>query len=296
VVRRNTELLAALGLMPPTPDVGLDAVEIGPGGEILFSLETDAASELLGPLGHGDLLSHRGRIAWRHGDLLEPFAPQPPIPDLGLDAAQILPNGEVYFSIEQAFFSQTLGRTVGRGDLLSNTGAIVRTHEDLLSRFQPPPIPTDFGLDAVHVWPNGEIWFSVEEGFEDAALGYVLPGDLLSDQGYVVYRSLDLVAAFSPLEDLADFGLDALFVITDVPYPNAPPTRPSSCTAIHTAAGAAQVLLDWTGDGRVFRLEEATSLPGTFLPASPIDPDLQFTIQLPAGAAPQRVYRLRQWP
>ena len=83
------------------------------------------------------------------------------------------------------------------------------------ARFRPPLVVPDYGLDAVHVWPSGEIWFSTEEGFQDGALGPIAAGDLLSDQGYVVYRNLELLGPFAPIEDLADFGLDALFLVSD---------------------------------------------------------------------------------
>jgi hypothetical protein len=41
----------------------------------------------------------------------------------------------------------------------------------------------------------------------------------LSDQGYIVFRNTELLSPFAPTEAVADFGLDALAVIT-----NAPPT------------------------------------------------------------------------
>ena len=48
VVRRNNDLTRNLGLMPIAPDVGLDAVDIIAGGEILFSINQDVFSETLG--------------------------------------------------------------------------------------------------------------------------------------------------------------------------------------------------------------------------------------------------------
>jgi hypothetical protein len=39
---------------------------------------------------------------------------------------------------------------------------------------------------------------------------------MLSDQGFIVVRNLDLVQPFSPLEDLADFGLNGLWLVTDL--------------------------------------------------------------------------------
>ena len=72
VVAANADLLRNLGLEPGTADLGVDAVDIAAGGEILFSLDEDVFSETLGPLQDGDLLSNRGgscgatRISRRH--------------------------------------------------------------------------------------------------------------------------------------------------------------------------------------------------------------------------------------
>jgi len=38
VVRGNQDLVGRLGVMPPVPDLGLDAVQVGCRGEILFSI------------------------------------------------------------------------------------------------------------------------------------------------------------------------------------------------------------------------------------------------------------------
>jgi hypothetical protein len=74
----------------------------------------------------------------------------------------------------------------------------------------------DYGLDAVILRSNTEIWFSTEIGFQDARFGLIDEGDLLSTDGYVVARNLDLVAAFGPVEDVASFGLDAAAVAMPV--------------------------------------------------------------------------------
>jgi hypothetical protein len=202
--------------MPPTPDLGLDGVDLLPGGEIAFSIESDLFSETLGDLHEGDLLSDQGRVMMTYSKLITPLGPEPPPLDLGLDAADLLENGEILFSIEKDFFSESLGRSVRKGDLLSSKGFIVRSNEQLVARFQPADPKKDYGLDAIFVWPNGEVWFSVETGFYGQHFEPYNAGDLLSDQGYVVYRNLELLGAFQPLEDLADFGLDALWIVTDL--------------------------------------------------------------------------------
>src|SRR3989442_14254882 len=53
IVKRNSELFTSVGAFPPVPDLGLDAVDILPGGEIAFSLGSDITSNTLGPLHHG---------------------------------------------------------------------------------------------------------------------------------------------------------------------------------------------------------------------------------------------------
>src|ERR1043165_7677441 len=77
VVKRNGELFSSVGIHVPGPDLGLDAVDILPGGEIAFSLVSDAPSDTLGPIHHGDLLSTQRGILSRNQDLLAAFGVQP---------------------------------------------------------------------------------------------------------------------------------------------------------------------------------------------------------------------------
>lgn len=287
VVSRNHDLTARLGIMPAVPEVGLDAADVLPGGEIAFSIEQDIFSESLGPLHEGDVLSDRGRVLHGYTELVGAFSPEPPVADQGLDALQALTNGDLLFSVERSFFSETLGRTVGRGDLLSSAGIIVKTNAELLARFSPAAPEKDYGLDAVWAWPSGEIWFSVEEGFYGQHFEFYAPGDLLSDRGYVVFRNLELVADFAPLEELADFGLDALFIVTDM----APPQPAPRITGFRWDEGGLR--LEWEGAGRVFQLERAAELPGEFVPAGDIVPGSAFTD--PRPAMPRAFYRVRQW-
>jgi hypothetical protein len=290
IVKRNADFFTSVGAMPPAPDLGLDAVDILPGGEIAFSMDSSITSGTLGLLQHGDLLSTQGRIIRRNQDLLAPFGIQPPAPDVGLDAVHILDSGEILFSIETDVFSERLGMTLHRGDLLSSTGTVVRTHSQMLTRFHPVNGAKDYGLDALYVWPSGEFWFSVEEGFDDSALGPILPGDLLSDQGYVVFRNRELLSAFAPSQSQSDFGLDALYVVTD-----ATPAAPAPRMAIQPRPATRSAGLTWQGQGRVFQVERAEVVTGPFEVLSPFIPDLFFD---DLGALTNRVqsfYRLRQW-
>ena len=291
VVKRNTDLTARLGIMPAVPDLGLDAVDLLPGGEVAFSIEEDVFSETLGPLHHGDVLSNGGRSVARYSDLITSFSPEPPAPDVGLDAVQLQESGTVLFSIETNVFSEKLGVTLQRGDVLSNSGQIVRRNADLLARFHPADPRQDYGLDALYVWPSGEVWFSTETGFQDALLGGVMGGDLLTDLGAVVYRNLELTSAFAPLEDLFDFGLDALYVVTDA-SPPAPAPRIVSVTRDPATGG---VVVQCDGKGRAFQLERAADLRGPWLPASPIVPELRFEDFADPPDVSAAFYRVRQW-
>ena len=290
VVKRNSDLFTSVGAFPPVPDLGLDAVDILPGGEVAFSLRSDITSNTLGPLQHGDLLTTRGRILRRNQDLLAQFGIQPPTPDVGLDAVQVGDTGEILFSIPTNIFSERLSATVRRGDLLSTNGTIVRPNEQLLARFHPAKPDNDYGLDALYVWPSGEIWFSTEDGFDDSVLGSISSGDLLSDQGYIVFRNLELLDAFAPTNAPSDMGLDALYVITD-----ATPPAPAPRLSIQVSASRSSAVLVWQGQGRVFQLERAADVTGAFQPLSPILPDLSFDDSEPLTNRAHSYYRLHQW-
>lgn len=291
VVKRSADLFASVGAFPTDPDLGLDAVDILPGGEIAFSLGSSIISTTLGPLQHGDWLSNRGRILRRNQELLAPFGVLPAEPDLGLSAVHTTDDGEVLFSIAADVYSERLGGNLQRGDLLSSSGLVVRRNQQLLARFHPPkPATADYGLDAVYFWPGGEIWFSTELGFQDEVLGPILDGDLLSDQGYIVYRNRELVEAFAPADVAAGLGLDALYLVTDV-MPPAPAPR----LAISADPSVASVSLSWEGAGRVFQIERAGTVADSFEPVTSLFPGSVF---VDAGALTNRApvfYRLLQW-
>lgn len=289
VVKTGSSLFSKLGIMPiGTPDLGLDALDIGPGGEVFYSIKDEVFSETLGPLHPGDLLSSQGHIANRNKDLIAAFGFKDPVPDLGLDAVQLRPNGEIWFSITTNAISPTAG-AIGPGDILSTTGVIIKTNRDLLRHFQPDKPNFDYGLAALYVWPGGEIWFSTENGFLDGTLGPISRGTLLSDRGYIVYRNLELVSVFQPLEDLADFGLDGVFVVTDI-TPLPPETK---ITGIIPASATNALSLRWTGDAKVFQVESTPGIPDAFLPVSPCLIDLEWAD--PSAPKPESYYRLRSW-
>jgi len=289
VVRRNVELVNWLGVMPPVPDLGLDDVQVTRRGEILFSIPAPVWSETLGQINDGDLLSSRGAIVRRNQQLLAAFGPSSAArPDAGLDAVQVLPDGEILFSLRSnVVVSPTL--TLGRGDALSDRGKVFRTNRELLANFHPAVTNHDYGLDALQVLPGGEIWFSVEEGFTDSQLGPIEAGDLLSSLGHRVFGNRQLLAAFAPADPAQDYGLDAMFAVTDF-KPGALPPR-----IVDVRRSGGSIRVEWDGDGDVFQLEHAPGLSGPWTPCSPIVPDTSYDGAGDLTGNGAGFYRIQQW-
>jgi hypothetical protein len=293
VIRRNQQLTARLGIVPEVPDLGLKDVDVLPGGEIAFSIGQDVLSQTLGALHPGDLLSDQGRILRANSQLIAAFLPSPAPPaGAGLRGVQVMDSGETYFSVQTNFYSKKLGLEIQTGDVLSDSGTIVRSASQLLAAFSPANPTADYGLTAFCVWPGGEIWFATTQGFYDSASNFYAPGDLLSDNGYVVYRNPELVSAFAGPGAAPGLGLNALFVVSDVTPLNGPaqlsmPQRASQPPASLT--------FQWQGGGRVFQLERAAGLAEPFLPASPMDTIGSFTDAGILDAQGQALYRVHQW-
>lgn len=285
VVKSNRDLVGQLGFMPVVPHLGIDAVEIAPGGEVWFSLNERQFSETLGDIHDGDIVAATGRIVRKYFTLIDAFL-QPPLPapppDPGLDALHILSNGTILFSVRSNFFSSALGTNVRHGDLLTDRGQIFKSNAQLLQKFQPL-ISRDYGLDAVYAWPSGEIWFSTAEGFSDQQRGAIREGDILSDAGYIALRNEDLTRKFGG-DAQQDYGTDGLFVVTDLSMAGRP----------HIAIQRG-VRLIWEGDGRVFQLEKAVNVTGPYLPITPIIPDREWIDSLTGNSPATGFYRVRQW-
>jgi hypothetical protein len=291
VVRRNIDLVGRLGVMPIVPDLGLDAVEVTRRGEILFSIPRDVWSETLGQIGHGDLLSDRGRIVKKNRELLAAFGGSTVArPDAGLDAVAVMPDGEILFSI-QSNVVVNAGLTLSRGDILSDRGYIFRKNRELLAKFQPAVTNYDYGLNALHVLPSGEIWFSVEEGFTDRRLGEVRAGDLLSNLGHRVFSNSQLLAAFTPSNPSQDYGLDALFIVTDTKLA-APPPR---IVKLQPDRASGRMQIEWDGEGAVFQLQRTKNLAGPWVQCGPIQPDLIFDDSCDLTNGDFYFYRVQQW-
>jgi hypothetical protein len=284
-VKKPTELSALLVLSDPFVDLGTDALDVGLGGEIFYSPGQPITSDTLGEIGEGDLITDKGRIVLHNEQLLAEFGVEGEPIDAGLDAIQQISQDEYYFSIRSNLVSTTIGAQIFNGDILSSKGVIVKTGQQLISALHPVDVETDAGLDAFYVWPNGEIWFSTERGF-DSGLGAITPGDIVSDQGYIVFRNLDLLSPFAPIEDANSFGLDALYVITDVD------TRGVSPEFTEVSRQGEFIRMQWEGTGRVFQLEKAATIDGLWSPVTPIIPDKTALDSMRSDAG---FYRVRQW-
>jgi hypothetical protein len=279
VIKRNSELTERLSV--PEGDVGVDAVDIGPRGEIFFSTAADVESAVNGAITHSDILTSEGRLYLQGSQLLSAFGVDEP--DAGLDALHLAANDEIYFSIAKDI-PRTGAVTLHRGDILSNTGRIVRTESNLYLRWN---LPAGFsaGVDALYVWPNGEIWFSAENAFTNTTSEIVAEGDIISDQGYVAFRNADLVHTFGPTEN-SDFGLDALVIVSDAAASKA------GTQIVEVTAGATGVDLRWESTARVFQIEWATSVDGPYTPVTGL---ILGTAAHTFSTSAAAFYRIRQW-
>ena len=204
------------------------------------------------------------------------------------------PLREIWFSTASGLTAskwQSPTNRISSGDFLSDSGRTVRPNGELLRKLGIMPGIPEIGIDAVDIARGGEILFSLNEDVFSETLGPIHHGDLLSDQGFVVFLNLELTSAFAPVEDLSDFGLDALYIVTDaLPPPPAP-----RIVSIKRASPSGDISVGWSGSGRVSQVEKAVRVTGPFLPTSSIVPDLSW---IDFGASQTNavgLYRLRQW-
>jgi hypothetical protein len=92
------------------------------------------------------------------------------------------------------------------------------------------------------------------------------------------------------LEDVAEFGLDALFIVTDA---TPPPEAPRLQISAQPFTGS--IRLTWEGAGRVFQVERSADPATPFGPVSPIMPGLTFEDSGVMNTRSRAFYRLRQW-
>ncbi len=287
LVKSRQQLFGVAGVNVPAE---IDAFDAAPGGEIVFSSSKPVFSETLGPIGEGDLLSARGTLFRRNSDLLRAFDPVGGPADAGLDAFQVLDSGEIYFSTRSNIFSGKLGSIVSHGDILSDSGEVLINNHDLLQAFNPPPFdPKDsdstYGLTAFYIWPGSEVWFSTSKDFVSPSLGPISRGDILSDRGYIVFSAALLQANAG---NSSTNGLSGFFIVTDTSI--APELPAFDFVKAHSFG----IDLKWTGMGRVFRVEQASAVTGSFNPVSALLPDAAFTVPINEDFD-SGFFRLRQW-
>lgn len=240
-------ICGAIGLIWPVGlAVGQGAANYALCEELAFSTEEDFVTQ--GPLppdgnpiiSDGDLLGKNGAVCARNRVLLAPWQV---VPDLGLDAVDVLEVVDVEQPL--VIFSTELNDPINRfgsGDLLSTTGVAI-PNLALLFKFD---IRMNLGLDAVHMiggpdeirrfwivagqvpgeqWLsqpdllvdllaeyNVDIWFSTEGTAPNGAPVPFLDGDLLSARdGTLVWSQDSLfnlpIPAGIPNRGV-DFGLD----------------------------------------------------------------------------------------
>jgi hypothetical protein len=103
----------------------------------------------------------------------------------------------------------------------------------------------------------------VNDSFETSQ-GEVDPGDVVSDRGYIVFKNRDLVRQFSPDQPDIDYGLDALYISTDLVDSGSLPRF----TKIEVRSG--QVNLSWAGPAGSYQVERADKVTGPYLGVSPV--------------------------
>jgi hypothetical protein len=271
---------------PTFLNMGLDAVDVVPGKGIAFSTLTK------GVLSDGDFAFERNGAVTHWQDFMLNIAPSLTT-NPGLDALRVEGANKIYFSTKEDVAG--VDGPIGNGDILlvdtdAATGSVFRKNADLLAQFHPSEAK-DYGLDAFYIWPSGEIWFSTATNFTDTQLGAISEGDLLSDAGYIVYHNADLTAALQPVDNPpTDFGLDAVFVISDFDAIEGGATLQAVANSADDS-----VVISWKSGGRVFQVERARDVAGPWEAVTPIIPDLSFEDLDNVSAHPGGFYRVRQW-
>lgn len=192
-------------------DKGIDAIAITGSSRrktIVFSTTKGFYSTALHRyISDGDLLNNRGQMVATQQELLAALAPRNPNTNYGLDAAYIRgtdPQGhmEIWFSTDRSFYSQTLGRTITSGDIVSNTGELIASAGDLLKAFAPKGSTSSLGVDSFSALldDKGQVssyLFSTTKSFYSNTLKRQIgANDLLSSDGTIAMTQADLTKNF----------------------------------------------------------------------------------------------------
>lgn len=229
-VASNQSLLAKFkpsgNFIPFFNNKGLDALAISGTAKkktIVFSVNTGFYSQALGrQISDGDLLNNRGEIVATQHDLLAALQPKDAGANYGLDAAYIRsssgPGGapEIWFSTDRSFYSNALARQVSSGDVVSNTGEMVVSFEDLMAGFDPRgglrslsldtfmPIFDDKGAVTSYVFSTNERFYS------NTLKRWISGNDLIRNDGTIAMTQKEITSKYGLLIPICkDFRLDA---------------------------------------------------------------------------------------
>jgi hypothetical protein len=187
--------------------------------------------------------------------------------------AGVIPSGvDVWFSSSTPMVSFKNGfKYLGPGSVLSTTGQVIATNQQLLAAFQPRfNIPADRGLDALAIAGTATdktIVFSTNRTFYSNALHRsISDGDLITNRGEVIATNQQLLAAFNPKG--AHFGLDAAFV-ESLDGPGGPEVLFSTTKSFYSNA-----LAKWITPGDILSnqgqiIKTAAELLSAFSPKDP---------------------------
>jgi len=183
IVATNQALLAKFS-PSSTASAGLDGVDlINPGAsqEIWFSTRNNFYSNKLGKqVTSGDILSNTGQIIATNADLLAAFKPSKPGVNYGLDAMHVvsMQQGQtpvIWFSTNRDFYSNALKRVVSQGDILSNTGQVIASNTEVMSKFGWH-FPANPGLDVIAFAPSGNM-VNISRAIDEGGTGKTVVPD-----------------------------------------------------------------------------------------------------------------------
>jgi hypothetical protein len=208
VIAANGQLLAGFQPRFAIPlDRGLDALAITgtkKNPTIVFSTDRSFYSnKLKRTISNGDLLNDKGQVLATNKELVAAF--QPKGANFGLDAVFVRSTGgkdgpEYWFSTNQSFYSNALGKMVRSNDIISNRGTIVATAADLLGAFKPRSSPSGIGIDSLILRQENNkdvFWFSTTKDFYSNSLKRTISScDLISSDGTVVLTKRDFMKNF----------------------------------------------------------------------------------------------------
>jgi hypothetical protein len=220
-VLEGQSLLLAAGVPGAEAEAtDIDAFDVEPAhpGRTLISPDRDVRSDSLGVIREGDLVAVNGTaiVVRRQEELLRAFQLMPPVPDLGLDAVSVQPAGEIWFSLRSPGFSKASGQHLPATCFGCGPGNPVKQEWWGVSR--------QSRARRIVGWMDSTCG---QRRFGSASSRASGPGArrdhgrrLAQRPGYVVAEP-GFGSRFPAIEDLANFGLQGLFIVSDTSEPPA---------------------------------------------------------------------------